>query len=96
MDQARQQRVRANAALIEARDREERAEQLRLMAQDDVSRGNESETVPTEEPKRTPPTAVSSPPAPPAGSTPLPRMATEPEYEPESWTPRAQPRGGSK
>ncbi|PBK68916.1 hypothetical protein ARMSODRAFT_1004725 [Armillaria solidipes] len=100
IDLARQERVLRNAALIEARDREEH---LRM------SSGLEPGAIPSQaaqasdtrlgQPQEHDETAssASSPPPVPAreepGAKPLPTMPSQDKYEPEPWTPRARLRG---
>ncbi|KAG5643630.1 hypothetical protein DXG03_000555 [Asterophora parasitica] len=103
-DLARQQRVLANVALIEARDREERLQMLRLEATPANSTSNhrsepltaldENQSPPeSKEPQRqkTQATAGTSPTS--DSSSPLPKMPGSDTNEPESWTPRARRRG---
>ncbi|KAF5379212.1 hypothetical protein D9615_005888 [Tricholomella constricta] len=96
-DLERQQRVRANVALIEARDREERAQMLRLQAtppgtyhvSQKVAGQQATSQPPSEGPQKV--QAASEPPQKP--ETPLPKMAGSDTYEPEPWAPRARTRG---
>ncbi|KAF8068879.1 hypothetical protein FPV67DRAFT_1668932 [Lyophyllum atratum] len=94
-DMARQQRVLANVKLIEARDREERAQMLRLedAATSHVSNRLESETsVPPETVQQPPPLAEAAtgegPPPKPENSLPKMNTGADP-YKPETWDPRA-------
>ncbi len=99
IDLARQERVLRNAALIEARDREEH---LR------VSSGLEPGAIPSQaaqasdtrlgQPQEHGETASSVSSPPPAareepGPKSLPTMPSQDKYEPEPWTPRARLRG---
>ncbi|RDB29916.1 NADH-ubiquinone oxidoreductase assembly factor N7BML [Hypsizygus marmoreus] len=105
-DMARQQRVTANVALIEARDRAELAERVRLEAPTPETTIRPDSDTTAEEPlqqqEEAPPDATSDTPS----LTPeqrrqmerekaLPKMATSADpYEPQPWTPRARTRGG--
>ncbi|KAG6814987.1 hypothetical protein H0H87_006006, partial [Tephrocybe sp. NHM501043] len=92
MDAARQQRVQANVALIEARDREERAQVLRLQ-QDQAAlslqhpqQGAATATSPKDT-QRTPGESLQRSAA--LDKNPLSKMATKGDaYEPEPWTPQ--------
>ncbi|KAG6854106.1 hypothetical protein C0991_010520 [Blastosporella zonata] len=93
VDAARQQRVQANVALIEARDREERAMVLQLQQ-------HQSGAATIEPPQESDITATThtqearqQPQVDPVPKNTLPKMATSADpYEPEPWTPRARAR----
>ncbi|GLB42359.1 putative accessory subunit of the mitochondrial membrane respiratory chain NADH dehydrogenase (Complex I), that is believed not to be involved in catalysis [Lyophyllum shimeji] len=108
-DMARQQRVLANAALIEARDRDERAQMLRLEAAErslasvsdhpplpsETAIPQETLQAPLEEPLRKPlrPASEELPPRP---EDPPGKIDAGAEAEkPEPWAPRATRRRGS-
>lgn len=94
-DMARQQRVLANVALIEARDRVERAEILRLETAALFDHGTKALPTPGAErkPLEEPQLATNEAPDPPRPQqkNPLPKMATD-SFEPQTWTPRARTR----
>jgi len=82
-DFSRRQRVAANAAILEARDREERNSQ-QLAASRDVADAPALEE-PSERPKATPESTGAADPW---------KSAKNTEAEPESWAPRTVRRGG--
>ncbi|KAG6811850.1 hypothetical protein H0H92_005583, partial [Tricholoma furcatifolium] len=88
LDAAKQQRVQLNVALIEAREREEKAEMLRIQQQHDqqmLKASIEPQKEVTQQPQDAPAETKSS----------LPKMGTGADsYEPEAWSPRIRTRGG--
>jgi NADH dehydrogenase [ubiquinone] 1 alpha subcomplex assembly factor 2 len=98
MDLARQQRVLANVALIEARDQEEHAQMLRLNAAAPAA------PVPNNTIQGKSPPLDESLQAPADSPSPDARLSNQrqqlhsrPEpYAPQSWVPRARSRGGER
>ncbi|KAH0580821.1 hypothetical protein H2248_011980 [Termitomyces sp. 'cryptogamus'] len=100
-DAERQRRVQANVALIEARDREERAQVLRLQQESNTAKSierprelvgiHQQETqYPLEEQAQSEMVPEHN-----NNTSPLPKMGTGTDtYEPEAWTPRTHARGG--
>ncbi|KAG5635307.1 hypothetical protein H0H81_011767 [Sphagnurus paluster] len=95
-DLARQQRVLSNVAVIEARDREERAQMLRVHTKADDAR-KPAEAIPPPQMKReleaqhTQASSINE--HPPQPDNPLPKMPGSDAYQPEAWAPRARMRG---
>lgn len=97
MDLARQQRVRANVALIEARDQEERVHVLRLNAAGPTVPVSNATIPEANSPLLNEPQAPlsnsESPSSEPVRQSNPWRNSSE-SYAPQSWDPRARKRGG--
>ncbi|KAG6889129.1 hypothetical protein C0995_003489 [Termitomyces sp. Mi166 len=99
MDAERQLRVQANVALIEARDREERAQVLRLQQEANtaksIERPREVIGMHQQETQYSLKEQLPSETSPEHDKSPLPQMGTGADtYELEAWTPRTHARGG--
>ncbi|KAK0470498.1 hypothetical protein IW261DRAFT_1676410 [Armillaria novae-zelandiae] len=97
IDLARQERVLRNAALIEARDREEHLRMSSGLEPGAISQASDTPLELPQEHSGETASSVSSPPPIPAreesDAKSLPTMPSQDKYEPEPWTPKARLRG---
>lgn len=95
MDLARQQRVQANVALIEARDRQEHDQMLRLnaTAAHVANNLNDVPGVPLNEPPQAPADSHLLSTEPRSSDSRQDEPVSSEPYAPQSWAPRARKRG---